>query len=809
MNINKFLKLVIYVALAIVPFLAFYVSGFGVGTSWNAMLFPYITGKNFAFRILIEIAAAAWLMLMILNKEYRPKRSIILYAYSAFVFILLLADIFSVNPVRSFFSNFERMEGFISHIHIFLYFLLIISIFNTENKFKKYKEILFVSNIPVLVFAFLQLLGLESFTPMKYLPSLRDVIHKYFAPSQGGAQLDSSLGNSTYLAIYAIFFIFLFFISFIESKFKKDKNSWIYLLMTILNLIVLFYTQTRGAQVGFVIGIFVSALILFFAGKKYEDLKILRKVSIGVVIFILVGFIGLISLKNTNFIKNSNTLNRLSKVSSFANPFYFFNRVGELKVELYNPTSTYQSLLAVSGDGTFTSRLLNVKMSLAGFKDRPILGWGQDNYFYVFAKHNDPRMYSQEPWFDRTHNVFMDWLIAAGILGLIAYLSLYFSAIYSMWFSKHSKQNKNTRQDFVEKTLLTGLLVAYFIHNIFVFDNLISYILFIFVLAYIHLNFSVKAEEKENINVIKDQKRKILIFAPFIIIALFTSLYYFNFVYIKANRAIIHGLSPEKRDGESSLDSLQRALDSFREAVKIGGVAKMESREQLAQFSLGLVEQIRSANIPQTEEYLPIYKLVSDYVEATKSEYKTLVDAKNPDPRSLSIYTSFLRSINQNEEALKYGKMAYDMAPKKQTISQEYIQALMASNNFAEANIVAEKAYLDDTSYELSKTFLSLTNVYVGKFDEAKELLESNGRYNINQSIEKAAYFTNNLNKLIPLLESNLKLDKADVQSIILLSEAYVDNDQKYMAVALLNDLALQKPELKEEIENYIKSFNK
>ncbi|MDQ1282145.1 MAG: hypothetical protein QG630_496, partial [Patescibacteria group bacterium] len=293
MNTNKFLKWVIYIALAIVPFLAFYVSGFGVGASWNSMLFPYITGKNFAFRIVIEIAAAAWLLLMILNKEYRPKKSFILYAYSAFVFVLLLADIFSVNPVRSFFSNFERMEGFISHAHIFLYFILLISIFKTEKAWGKYKEVFFLSNIPVLFLAFMQLLGLESFAPMKLLPSLRDTIHKYFYPTQGGNQLDSSLGNSTYLAIYTVFFIFLFFISFLESKWNKDKNAWIYLLMTILNLIVLFYTQTRGAQVGFIVGVLVTAIILYFGGKKFEDLKIIRKVSLGIVAVILVGFIGL------------------------------------------------------------------------------------------------------------------------------------------------------------------------------------------------------------------------------------------------------------------------------------------------------------------------------------------------------------------------------------------------------------------------------------------------------------------------------------------------------------------------------------
>ena len=97
LGVNGFLKWTIYICLAIVPFLAFYVAGFGVNIEWNSMLFPYITGKNFAFRILVEVAAAAWLMLMILNKDYRPKKSIILWVYSAFISILLLADIFSVN----------------------------------------------------------------------------------------------------------------------------------------------------------------------------------------------------------------------------------------------------------------------------------------------------------------------------------------------------------------------------------------------------------------------------------------------------------------------------------------------------------------------------------------------------------------------------------------------------------------------------------------------------------------------------------------------------------------------------------------
>ncbi len=315
-----------------------------------------------------------------------------------------------------------------------------------------------------------------------------------------------------------------------------------YGLMVILNLIVLYYTQTRGAQIGFAIGVFVSAIIIYFAGKKFPELKVVRKISLGVVVVILLAFVGLVSLKNTNFIQNSTTLNRLSKVASFANPVSLVGKVVEIKKELYNPNSTYLDLYNISDDGTFTSRLLNIKMSLSGFKERPLLGWGQDNYFYVFAKHNDARMYAQEPWFDRTHNVFMDWLIAGGALGLVAYLALYFSAIWTMWFSKFAKSIKNNREQFIEKSLLTGLLIAYFIHNIFVFDNLISYLLFFIVLAYINFSFNKKEENNSVAIDAKTKKSKMIIWGPIIFIAFCISLYYLNIVYIKANRDIIAGL---------------------------------------------------------------------------------------------------------------------------------------------------------------------------------------------------------------------------------------------------------------------------
>ncbi len=39
----------------------------------SGMFFPYITGKAFTFRIITEIILAMWVVLAVLNKNYRPK----------------------------------------------------------------------------------------------------------------------------------------------------------------------------------------------------------------------------------------------------------------------------------------------------------------------------------------------------------------------------------------------------------------------------------------------------------------------------------------------------------------------------------------------------------------------------------------------------------------------------------------------------------------------------------------------------------------------------------------------------------------
>jgi len=154
-------------------------------------------------------------------------------------------------------------------------------------------------------------------------------------------------------------------------------------------------------------------------------------------------------------------------------------------------------------------------------------------------------MYNQEPWFDRSHDVFFDWLIAGGALGLLAYLSLFASGVYCLWFSRR------LHFTVLERSILIGMFVGYFIHNIFVFDNLTSYILFFATLAYLHA-LGAKSPEKEANQPAHKQKKgegletgDLLIAGTVIAVLTFGMIYFVNIRNINANVALIDGIRPE------------------------------------------------------------------------------------------------------------------------------------------------------------------------------------------------------------------------------------------------------------------------
>src|SRR3989344_6956530 len=89
----------------------------------NELFFPFISARGFFFRIVVEIVFAVWVILALKDNHFRPKGSLVLWTLVIFTGVIFLSYIFGISPYKSLWSNFERMEGFITLAHLFLYFL--------------------------------------------------------------------------------------------------------------------------------------------------------------------------------------------------------------------------------------------------------------------------------------------------------------------------------------------------------------------------------------------------------------------------------------------------------------------------------------------------------------------------------------------------------------------------------------------------------------------------------------------------------------------------------------------------------------
>jgi O-antigen ligase len=119
-----------------------------------------------------------------------------------------------------------------------------------------------------------------------------------------------------------------------------------------------------------------------------------------------------------------------------------------------------------------------------GFLERPLLGWGPENFSTVFDKYFDPRHYvpneQGETWFDRAHSIVFDYLAETGIIGLATYLGM-FGAFY--WGAvRHLAVFRRTHPFLL--ALLVSMPVGYLVQGLLLFEVLPIYLNVFFFLAF-------------------------------------------------------------------------------------------------------------------------------------------------------------------------------------------------------------------------------------------------------------------------------------------------------------------------------------
>lgn len=729
MKLDKILRFIALGSIFLAPFIPLVVVG--------SFFFPYIVGKNILFRVLVEVAVGAWAILALRNKEYRPKLSWILGGVLSLVVVMFLADLFGENPLKSFWSNYERMEGWVTLVHLLGYFIVITSFLNTEKLWKRFFNTSLAVSVWVGFYGVFQMLG-------------------WAGATQGVSRLDISFGNASYLAIYAVFHIFLALFLLVRRQKWNDLGGYLYSGIILLNTYILYHTATRGAILGFIGAILLISLLLAVFEKKEKKLK---KISVGILVATIVFVGGFIALKNSSFVKNSEVLNRFATISL--------------------------------EETTTKSRFMIWDMAWQGVKEKLVLGWGQENFNYVFNQNYNPKMYGQEEWFDRTHNVFMDWLIAGGFLGLLAYLSLFVAFLYYLW----SRKFDNNFSVF-EKSIFTGLLAGYFVHNLFVFDNLTSYILFFTILGFVHsqINFPEKnGELKKDFwldNISEETIAKII--TPIIIFLTIFSIYFVNVKGVLANKALLQALAPHPEAG------LSANLKYYEQALSYNSFANQEIREQLMQFVVKIKDLDLDAGVKK--------ELFNLAVGEAKKEIER--DPRNA--RTEVFLGSLLGEYSYIEEGLVHLQKGLELSPNKQSIRFIIASLYINEGQYDEAFYLLKETYELEPKYNQAKKLYILSAIFAGKED----LVEKSLGPIIDSGIDFDMNFVNAYNKkgdnfkAKQVLKKLIETNPENIQYRVSLAAAYFKDGQNLEALNEINKAIEIDPSFKEQGERFIEEIN-
>jgi O-antigen ligase len=706
---QKVARWAVLAPLFIIPFLVLYVS--------SSLYFPFIAGKGFAFRILIEIALAGFAVLALLDKKYRPQFSWTLVLYGALVLWMIVADAFAVSPLKAFWSNFERMDGWITLIHVFVFFLIAGTVLSVDKLWRTWWLTFLASSALVSLYGVFQLLGV-------------------FQIHQGGVRLDATLGNSEYLAAYLLFAIAVALWQAMESK------GWLkygLFCLAALHAIILFYTATRGAILGAIGAILLGAILwMVEAGKAGR-----RSAAIALVaVLVVIG--GFYLARDSSFVQHDPTLERFASIS------------------------------LADGQTRFTIW----HMAWEGFLARPVTGWGQEGFNYVFNTYYDPSLYAQEPWFDRAHNVFLDWLLAGGLPALLLFLALLGSAVVALYRTGVSR---------TERVLLISTLAAYAFQGLFVFDNLFTYIP---LAAFFALAHQATARPWKQLDALPELTSAAAPAAGAVAaVAAAAVIWFVNVPNIAAGMDLIHALTPAS--------SIATNLDYFKKAVADNSFAHQEVSEQLVNYAAGIAPQQSVSSADKAP-------LLTYAIQEINAE----VAARPQDARIMLQAALAYRAAGDLPDALKEVQAALALSPNKQQILTE--QALeswqLGDAKTAEASFA--RAYELSPDSDTAAGNAAVGKIIAGDVAGGKQvLLDRFGTTTVANSLLVYAYYgAKDYADLIPILELEYKTSPT-TDNGFMLATGYTLVNRLTDARTLVNAIVAAHPEAAPQRDQFFAQF--
>jgi O-antigen ligase/tetratricopeptide (TPR) repeat protein len=585
----------------------------------------------------------------------------------------------------------------------------------------------------------------------------------------------STIGITTALGIYLMLLSFLALSFFIkeEKGLKKPLYLASFLLFVAVSVVI---TQTRSAFLGFGIGFLYFFLFYPFSVQK-KNLKLIAKTIVFLLFLALSFSVYFVNTRTAEerpeFIKQNELLNRVASRLSF-------------KAAFSDP------------------RVSGWPIALEAIKQRPVLGYGPENFAIGFDKNFDPSLPAFDVatggstglWWDRAHNIFFDISAEAGIPAFLVFLSLISLLIFYLQKAKKEKPGNSV----ICHGLQAGFM-SYLVANIFSFDVFSTRLIFFLMVA-----FSLHLITKEN----EAKDREINLKSPVLFLLLIPLLWFcwqYNLKPLETNTKINIGMHEAENKNFEKMEII------FEEVMQEKGILKEYARLQYAS-SLGQwlenspelsgkITQRAYEILKENAEMMPYYTRNWQLLGSYAARYARLAEEVNKEA-----------SEQLKIEAEEYFKKAAELSPKRQETITEWMKLDFLRGKYEEAARKGEECIRYNANFRECYWQTYLAYVYLKDEKKAGVYLKiTEMMYNPMKSktslleLVNACITAEDYERLVEAYEALIRLEPENIQYIASLAVAFKEAGETEKAREQALKVLELSPESKKSVEEFLRGL--
>ena len=507
----------LYVLLVVIPPVAFYR---GIYRAFDIV-------KSATFIWLFTIIGTIIAVLVALYPgETKKLKNPIAYTVLAFDVAIILSTIFSLNPNVSFWGVYERQLGLIVFLPItWMAFLTMIVVYNRKSLEFLYDVLIYFGTFNAL-YGIMQMLGADPF----------------WGSGAFGHRAFGFQGNPDFFGPMLVLTAFLTLArSYAYFTSNNRGKAILYFSMFVAQLIAVIGSMTRGAWVGFFAGIVVWIIVtgMVITGKnKKTFIKIVSiALIIGIILFVATGLL-------------------------LGNKFPVFSRLKTIFVWH-------------DSHGKPIPRLILWRDTLTLIKDNMkhgrLTGVGIEVFRRNFMPYKSLELSQSEPKvnYDDPHNNYLSVWAKTGIIGILAYISMFLAALIMAY--KYLKNEPSEQYRIIMAGLVASLL-GYAANLLTIFDTLSTALFFYIFLGIIAATYyledvPVAEREQENINLPVAKGIALVMVIAFVLVGVIGS---YNYIQLwRADgyfRTGISYLNASQSGGRINPQFLQTAMEYLEKA---------------------------------------------------------------------------------------------------------------------------------------------------------------------------------------------------------------------------------------------------